>query len=101
MSVMYSSRSMMQVTLHALELVNTDSGATRGSQAAPFRSFGEVSTSLFIPPRADSTSTQPLSLPKDAHDLTPLVKTVAVCGERGMLIVDPTKYVSPKLIELF
>ena len=34
---------------------------------------------------------QPFYVPKDAYDVTPLVKTIAVSTEKGIVILDPTK----------
>jgi hypothetical protein len=36
--------------------------------------------------------TQPVTVPKDVHDLTTLVRSIAICGEKGTLVVDPTQY---------
>lgn len=36
---------------------------------------------------------QPFYVPKDAYDVMPLVKTIAVSTEKGIAIVDPTGYV--------
>lgn len=40
---------------------------------------------------AHESPSQPVTVPKDVHDITPLVRTIAVCGEKGILVVDPTK----------
>ncbi|KAG5353522.1 hypothetical protein C0989_005969 [Termitomyces sp. Mn162] len=31
-------------------------------------------------------------VPRDAYDISPLTKTVGICAEKGIIIVDPTKY---------
>ena len=94
----------MQVTLHALEVVNPteqqlSNGARRSTVGSlAFRRFGEVRDmsgvncvptlitwylSLSIP--------QPAWIPKDSHDITALAKNVGICTERGIHVVDPTK----------
>lgn len=40
------------------------------------------------------TARQAGYVPKDAYDLTPLVKTVGICTSDGIVILDPTKSVS-------
>ncbi len=39
-------------------------------------------------------------VPKDAYEITPLVKTVGICTDDGIVILDPTKCVtSSRLVE--
>ncbi|THH20762.1 hypothetical protein EW146_g670 [Bondarzewia mesenterica] len=78
--IFYASKSLFQVTLHAMEVVGvSETNATpRRSHAGPlgFRSFGS-----------------PLNIPRDAHDIIFLMKTVAVCSSVGLMTVNPTKFV--------
>ncbi|KAI0694624.1 hypothetical protein BC835DRAFT_1274268 [Cytidiella melzeri] len=78
--VLYATKSFMQVTLHSLEFINPVGLATslrRSLSAGPpsFRPFAE-----------------PAWIPKDSHDITSLHKSIGVCAERGIHILDPTKY---------
>ncbi|KAI0091299.1 hypothetical protein BDY19DRAFT_1033671 [Irpex rosettiformis] len=76
--VLYATKSFMQVTLHSMEVVNptnlTTSLRRSVSGATSFRQFAE-----------------PAWIPKDSHDITSLHKSIGVCAERGIHILDPTK----------
>lgn len=40
---------------------------------------------------------QPGYVPKDAYDMTTLVKTIGICTHDGIVILDPMKYVPASL----
>ncbi|KDQ59244.1 hypothetical protein JAAARDRAFT_192767 [Jaapia argillacea MUCL 33604] len=70
-------KSLLSTTLHALEAIHPDVNMTPRRQTGNSASFRAFSG--------------PFSLPKDAsNNITPLVKTVAVCGDRSIVVVDPT-----------
>ncbi|KAF5377347.1 hypothetical protein D9757_007993 [Collybiopsis confluens] len=81
--IVYAAKKMLQVTLslHVLEVVDVSEAALapkrdqnqRGKFESSFRPFGD-----------------PGYVPKDAFDVTALIKTVGICARNGILIVDPT-----------
>ncbi|KAL0580975.1 hypothetical protein V5O48_001067 [Marasmius crinis-equi] len=81
--VIYASKKFLQssLNLHVLEAVDaSDADLTPKKRKAPsgprsFRPYGE-----------------PGYVPKDAYDITPLVKTIGICSRDGIVVVDPTKY---------
>lgn len=87
--MLYATKSFMQVTLHSLEVLNPVDLATSLRRTS-------TSGSLSFRPFAD-----PVWIPKDSHDITSLHKSIGVCAERGIHILDPTKYVFNHLVELF
>jgi hypothetical protein len=40
----------------------------------------------------NSPGLQPFYVPKEPYDVIPLMKTIAIATEKGLVIVDPTKY---------
>lgn len=79
--LIYASKKLLQVTLslHVLEILDISEATMsprrtdKASKAAPgFRKFGDSGY-----------------IPKDAYDLTPLVKTIGVCTHDGIVILDP------------
>jgi len=76
--LIYASKKILQVTVHALEAVdfsqNLDQRRNTGGSLS-FRPFGG-----------------PFYIPRDAYDVTPLVKTIAVSTEKGIVILDPTNF---------
>jgi hypothetical protein len=75
--VFYAVKTRMQVTIQTLEMVDPRAHLnTRRDMAQQnaFRPFG-----------------QGVAVPKDVHSLTTLSKSVAIAGEKGMLVVDPTQ----------
>ncbi|KAI0322603.1 hypothetical protein OF83DRAFT_1049094 [Amylostereum chailletii] len=79
--VVYASKSFMQVTLHALEATNT----TETSLTAKRTRSGHISYRSFG---------SPCYVPRDAYDITFLPKSVAICTDKGIVIVNPTKCVT-------
>lgn len=76
MLVIFAVKSLLNIYIHALEAISVDARTTAHRDqrpVPPFRTFGD-----------------PVSVPKDVHDITPLVRTIAICGERGILVADPT-----------
>ncbi|KAJ3767629.1 hypothetical protein FB446DRAFT_707669, partial [Lentinula raphanica] len=81
--IVYTAKKLLQVTLslHVLEVMDIKEVALapkreqHGSSNVPhsFRAFGDAGYA-----------------PKDAFDVTPLVKTIGICARGGILIVDPT-----------
>ncbi|KIK63091.1 hypothetical protein GYMLUDRAFT_163599 [Collybiopsis luxurians FD-317 M1] len=81
--IVYAAKKLLQVTLslHVLEVVDvseamlTPKRELRGHKqsTSSFRPFGD-----------------PGYVPKDAFDVTALVKTIGICARGGILIVDPT-----------
>ena len=103
-AVIYASRKLLQVTVHILEAVHIsehmNSRRNIGGTLS-FRSFGGVSGAIMINMKSSADwAHQPFYIPKDAYDVTPLVKTIAVCTEKGIMILDPTKYVSLSTVSL-
>ena len=37
---------------------------------------------------------QSFTVPKDAYDVTLLTRTIGICTEKGIVVADPTKYVT-------
>ncbi|KAF7964575.1 hypothetical protein HWV62_5482, partial [Athelia sp. TMB] len=74
-TVIFVVKKLLQVTVHTMEAIhpNAQMTPTRHSSHQSFRPFGG-----------------PFYIPKDAHDVTPLVKTIAVSTEKGIIIIDPT-----------
>ncbi|KAL7279187.1 hypothetical protein ACG7TL_007027 [Trametes sanguinea] len=77
--VLYAVKSFLQLWLYALEVAHpaesTNSANHRWSSATTsgFRSFGE-----------------PLSIPKDTHNLTVLSRRVVICSDKGAIsVADP------------
>ncbi|KAI0752263.1 hypothetical protein BC629DRAFT_1297111 [Irpex lacteus] len=86
--VLYAVKSFMQVTLYSMEVLNPADLTTSlrrsmsgTSRALSFRQFAE-----------------PTWIPKDSHDITSLHKSLGVCGERGIHILDPTSSFKPDAI---
>ncbi|KAI5892712.1 uncharacterized protein SCHCODRAFT_02501635 [Schizophyllum commune H4-8] len=79
--LLYAAKKLLQVslTLHVLEVIDSPEAVlsprrTGGSKhPSSFRRFGE-----------------PGYVPKDAHDVTALTKTVGICTTDGIVIVNPT-----------
>ncbi|KAJ4494966.1 hypothetical protein C8J55DRAFT_109545 [Lentinula edodes] len=81
--IVYAVKKLLQVTLslHVLEVVDVNDTALTpkreqrgsGKSSNSFRAFGDAGYA-----------------PKDAFDVTPLVKTIGICARGGILIVDPT-----------
>ncbi|KAJ3714271.1 hypothetical protein C8R42DRAFT_255481 [Lentinula raphanica] len=81
--IVYTAKKLLQVTLslHVLEVMDikevalTPKREQHGSSnvSHSFRAFGDAGYA-----------------PKDAFDVTPLVKTIGICARGGILIVDPT-----------
>ncbi|KAF7312263.1 hypothetical protein MIND_00239300 [Mycena indigotica] len=78
--IVYASRRMFQssLDLHVLEAVDHTEAAispkrSKGSSARYFRPFGD-----------------PGFVAKEAHDITPLVKTIAISTSDRIVILDPT-----------
>ncbi|KIM84853.1 hypothetical protein PILCRDRAFT_817654 [Piloderma croceum F 1598] len=74
--LIFASKKLLQVTVHILEAINLS------NNMSPRRSSGN---SLSFRPFGG-----PFYIPKDAYDVTPLVKTIAVSTEKGIIILDPT-----------
>ncbi|KAF5367381.1 hypothetical protein D9758_003697 [Tetrapyrgos nigripes] len=81
--VIYASKRLLQssLSLKVLEAVDISS-ATLGTQgkhstSQSFRAFGDAGY-----------------VPKDAYDVTPLVKTIGICAKDGIVVVDPTNLVN-------
>ena len=47
----------------------------------------------------DALPSQPFTVPKDAHDITFLTRTIGICTEKGVVVVDPTKWVTWPYLE--
>ncbi|KAF8627002.1 hypothetical protein AX15_004586 [Amanita polypyramis BW_CC] len=76
--IMYASKRLLQVTpsLHVLEAVDASNlVAKRGRKLRNFQPFGESGY-----------------VPKDATDISPLVKSVGVVTRDGIVIADPTNF---------
>ncbi|KAI0342848.1 hypothetical protein BDW22DRAFT_1357379 [Trametopsis cervina] len=76
--VLYATKSFMQVTLHSLEVTNPVNMVTN-----PRRSIGSA-------PLSFRPFTEPTWIPKDSHNITSLNRSIGVCAERGIHIIDPT-----------
>ncbi|KAH9903012.1 hypothetical protein C8Q73DRAFT_798049 [Cubamyces lactineus] len=73
--VLYAVKSFLQLWLYALEVIGSaDSVNPRWSTSgmSTFRSFGE-----------------PLSIPKDTHNITVLSRRIVICSDKGILVADP------------
>ncbi|KAI0661715.1 hypothetical protein C8Q70DRAFT_673507 [Cubamyces menziesii] len=73
--VLYAVKSFLQLWLYALEVISSaDSINPRWSTSgvSTFRSFGE-----------------PLSIPKDTHNITVLSRRIVICSDKGILVADP------------
>jgi hypothetical protein len=100
LTVIYASRKTLQVTLslHVLEVLDISEAALtparsgKSSKSRGFRPFGDVSVAMvyFVVPDAQ-LYLQHGYVPKDAYDISPLVKTVGICTHDGIVILDPTK----------
>ncbi|KAF8896352.1 hypothetical protein BD779DRAFT_1668158 [Infundibulicybe gibba] len=82
--LIYTSKRTLHVTptMHALEAVDISEmeltpRRTQGPPMRGFRVFGD-----------------PGYIPKDAYDVTPLIKTIGICTNDGIVIVDPTNQIS-------
>ncbi|KAH7911069.1 hypothetical protein BJ138DRAFT_1113504 [Hygrophoropsis aurantiaca] len=76
--IAYAVKTFLQVTVHVAEAaIPTDLRLT------PQRSTPGVS--LGFRPFGD-----PLYVPKDAYNVTPLAKTIAISTEKGIVVADPT-----------
>ncbi|TCD69356.1 hypothetical protein EIP91_007912 [Steccherinum ochraceum] len=73
--VLYTTKSFLQVSLHALSVVHPSEINLNPNQRTPssFRVFGE-----------------PASISKDVHDITALHRHIGICTERGIQMADPT-----------
>ncbi|KAJ3783008.1 hypothetical protein GGU11DRAFT_848965 [Lentinula aff. detonsa] len=84
--IVYAVKKLLQVTLslHALEVMDVSDVAftpKRSSKSShSFRTFGDAGYA-----------------PKDAFDVTPLVKTIGICARGGILIVDPTNIANSRV----
>ncbi|KAI8980170.1 hypothetical protein BD414DRAFT_493849 [Trametes punicea] len=74
--VLYAVKSFLQLWLYALEVVTPSDSANpqrwSTSSVSSFRSFGE-----------------PLSIPKDTHNLTVLSRRIVICSDKGISVADP------------
>ncbi|KAE9407826.1 hypothetical protein BT96DRAFT_914477 [Gymnopus androsaceus JB14] len=87
--LVYAVKKMLQTTLsvHVLEVLDishndaalTPKRENRGKAPSSFRPFGDAGY-----------------VPKDAFDVTPLVKTIGICARGGIVIVDPTNISSSR-----
>ncbi|TDL16579.1 hypothetical protein BD410DRAFT_822834 [Rickenella mellea] len=75
MIVVYACKSFRQTTVQALEAVKHPTGhPPRGSSGSmAFRNFGT-----------------PFYVPRQAYDMTPMTRTIAISTERGLVVIDPT-----------
>ncbi|KAH8099970.1 hypothetical protein BXZ70DRAFT_1024921 [Cristinia sonorae] len=73
--LLYSTKSFLQVSLHALSALHPSEINMNSAKRTPasFRVFG-----------------QPVAIPKDSHDITALHKHIGICTERGIQMADPT-----------
>ncbi|KAI5122312.1 hypothetical protein M0805_002388 [Coniferiporia weirii] len=80
--VVYASKSFRQTTIHALEAVKTPViSRLYPGKSSSYKSFGK-----------------PFYVPRQATDITPLTKTIAIAGERTVSIVDPTNLSSSAVL---
>ncbi|CAL1716353.1 unnamed protein product [Somion occarium] len=75
--VLYATKGLWQVQLHIVTPLLPDE-----AQPPKRRSISGLLT--FKPYLKD-----PISIPKDVHDLTPLRRKIGICAERGIHIFDP------------
>ncbi|KAK0223358.1 hypothetical protein IW262DRAFT_820050 [Armillaria fumosa] len=78
--IIYASKKLLQVSLslqvlEAVDVSETPMSPRRSSSTTgrSFRPFGDAGY-----------------VPKDAYEITPLVKTIGICTEDGIVILDPT-----------
>ncbi|RDB26309.1 Rho1 guanine nucleotide exchange factor 1 [Hypsizygus marmoreus] len=79
--IVYASKKRLQVSmsLHVVEVVHSPSivlspqRTSRSTKLHSFRPFGE-----------------PGYIPRDAYDISPLLKTVGICAKDRIVIIDPT-----------
>ncbi|KAI0775224.1 hypothetical protein BD413DRAFT_534078 [Trametes elegans] len=74
--ILYAAKSFIQTYLYAVEIVGLgDPSNHRRSMAnhSSFRSFGE-----------------PLSIPRDTHNVTLLSRRIVICSDKGISVADPT-----------
>lgn len=78
--LLYAVKNFLQVTIYALEVILPHEARTqprRREKSLSFRSFGD-----------------PFTVPKDAHDITLLTRTIGICTEKGVVVADPTNLTS-------
>ncbi|KAH7930131.1 hypothetical protein BV22DRAFT_1028615 [Leucogyrophana mollusca] len=76
--IAYAVKTFMQVTVHVAEAASPTDLRLTPQRSTPgvslgFRPFGD-----------------PLYVPKDAYNVTPLAKTIAISTEKGIVVADPT-----------
>ncbi|KAI0026487.1 hypothetical protein K488DRAFT_66444, partial [Vararia minispora EC-137] len=82
--VVYAVKSLIHVTLHALEAVRPDDASSQPPRAGAFSSYRDFGSTCYVP--------------RDAYDVTFLRKGVAIATEKGVVIVDPTNLASSALL---
>ncbi len=77
--MLYVAKSFLQYNLYALEVVNSSDlhiNPRRNTNGLfSFRAFGE-----------------PVSIPKDTLDIIMFRQRIVICSDKGLSLVDPTKF---------
>ncbi|KAJ8072495.1 hypothetical protein PM082_016054 [Marasmius tenuissimus] len=86
--VIYSSKKFLQssLNLHVLEAVDASEADLTPKKKKP--NMG---------PKSFRPFNEPGYVPKDAYDITPLVKTIGICSRDGIVVVDPTNLSSNRI----
>ncbi|EJD06594.1 uncharacterized protein FOMMEDRAFT_17102 [Fomitiporia mediterranea MF3/22] len=80
--VAYASKSFRQTTVHTFEAAQQPTiSRSRPGKSSSFRPFGN-----------------PFYVPRSANEMTMLSKTIAVAGDKGITIVDPTNLSSSAML---